>query len=656
MKTTKLGTVQKRVWVVDDDETVLMLAEGVLSELGFHVEIFNDPAGALNAIAQRLPDIIILDVMMPGMNGFEFCSRLRANLASADVPVLMATSLEDHNSITQAYEAGATNFATKPLNWAVETHRLRYMLRVAESAQLLKAKEQETRLAKEDWERTFNSFSDVVTLLSPDLRVIRANLATVKTLKLPLEKIIGTHCYELFCSSSEPCKNCPILEAIRTGVPVSTEKNYPNAATDYLLTGTPVTDEEGRLLHVVHIARDQTEQKLLEREFLHAQKMEAMGTLAGGIAHDFNNLLMAISGCAEMIRDDSPTGGEQREFADLISESADRGAALSRQLLTFSRKGVAKQEKHPLRFNDLIRDLQKMLQRVFPKNITLDTRLEEDLALINGSADQLHQVLMNLAVNASHAMPGGGTLTFETRNTNLDAAYCRLHPGLQRGEYVQVSVTDTGHGIDQETIQRIYEPFFTTKQVGEGTGLGLAVVYGLVKDHGGLILCLSEVGAGTTFKLLFPVLKATGGTMSTPSPTKPARLGGNETLLIVDDEASIRTVVHRAFSKLGYAVIPANDGETALLRFNESGNTIRLVVMDLGMPGMGGWECLKRMRTINPRIPVLLTTGYGGQNLPERARQEGAVGLITKPYQLDEIVRTVRGLLDQARPDEHDAG
>ncbi len=648
MKTPTRDEVQKRVWVVDDDETVLMLAEGVLAELGFQVETFNNPTDALKTIAQRLPDIIILDVMMPGMDGFEFCSRLRSHPASADVPVLMATSLEDHNSITRAYEAGATNFATKPLNWAVETHRLRYMLRVAESAQLLKAKEQETRLAKEDWERTFNSFSDVVTLLSPDLKVIRANAATVKALKQPLEKIIGGRCYELFHCAGEPCENCPILQAIQTGTTVSAEKNYRAPATDYLLTGTPVTDAEGNLLHVVHIARDQTEQKLLEREFLHAQKMEAMGTLAGGIAHDFNNLLMAISGCAEMIRNDAPTGGEQREFADLISESADRGAALSRQLLTFSRKGVAKQEKRSLRFNELIRDLQKMLQRVFPKNITLGTKLAEDLSLIHGSADQLHQVLMNLAVNASHAMPAGGALTLETRNVHLDAAYCRPHPELQPGAFVQVSVSDTGHGMDEQTMQRIYEPFFTTKQVGEGTGLGLAVVYGIIKDHGGLILCHSEVGAGTTFKLLFPVLKAIGGTVTVSPQTKSTAPSGNETLLIVDDEAPIRTVVQRAFSKLGYSVISASDGESALLRFKESDNAIRLVVMDLGMPGMGGWECLKQMRAINLQIPVLLTTGYGGQNLADRARQEGAAGLITKPYQLDEIVRTVRGILDQA--------
>jgi CheY-like chemotaxis protein len=288
--------VQKRVWVVDDDETVLMLAEDVLAADGFHVETFSEPARALEAVALGLPDIIVLDVLMPSLDGFEFCSRLRANPVGKDVPVLMATSLDDPSSINRAYEAGATDFAAKPLNWAIETHRLRYMLRAAETAQLLKSREQETRQAKEDWERTFNSFSDIVTLLSPDLKVIRANSATATALQRPLENIIGAHCHQLFQDADVPCPNCPIVQAIQTGAPASVEKRYRNPAAECLLTCAPVTDNEGRLLHLVHVARDLTEHKQLETEYRHAQKMEAMGTLAGGIAHDFNNLLAVVSG------------------------------------------------------------------------------------------------------------------------------------------------------------------------------------------------------------------------------------------------------------------------------------------------------------------------------------------------------------------------
>jgi CheY-like chemotaxis protein len=207
--------------------------------------------------------------------------------------------------------------------------------------------------------------------------------------------------------------------------------------------------------------------------------------------------------------------------------------------------------------------------------------------------------------------------------------------------------------MDQQTMQRIYEPFFTTKKIGEGTGLGLSVVYGIIKDHGGHIQCYSEVGVGTTFNIYLPVWQAAPETASSPAKARPVMPGGNETILIVDDEAPVRNVVERAFIKQGYQTISVGDGESALLRYGEAGNRIRLVVVDIGMPGMGGWECLKRLLAINPKLPVLLTTGYGGQDLPDRARQEGARGLIAKPYHLESLFRTVREILNQ--PDEQTA-
>jgi signal transduction histidine kinase/DNA-binding response OmpR family regulator len=638
----------KSVWVVDDDETVLMLAEEVLQSKGFQVQTFNDPARALEAVALGHPDIIVLDVMMPGMDGFEFCSRLRQHPASLDVPVLMVTALDDPNSITRAYEVGATNFAIKPLNWEIETHRLRYMLRGAETARLLKLKEQETRLAKEDWERTFNSISDIVTVLSPELKVVRANQAIVTALRKPLADILDHYCYQLFQDANEPCPNCPIRQTIQTKTPTSLEKRYYNLSADYLVTGSLVTDPAGQILHVIQIARNLTEQKQLELEYRHAQKMEAIGTLASGIAHDFNNLLMVVSGCAQLIKITPQTTSEQKELADSIFEAAQRGAALSRQLLTFSRKNVTWSEKHSLLFNQVVQDLQKMLLRVLPKNITIHTLLAPDLHWINGSADQLDQVLMNLVVNASNAMPDGGALTIETRNIQLDSDYCHLHPEIQPGEFVRVAVTDTGRGMDRQTQQRIYDPFFTTKKVGEGTGLGLSVVYGIVKSHGGHIFCSSEVGMGTTFNIYFPTQPDREVAAIAQPQAAAIPRGGQETILIVDDEAPLRTLVQQALTKLGYTIIPASDGESALLRCNEDKNHIRLVVMDLGMPGMGGWKCLKQLRSTHPQLPVLLATGYGGVDIPERALQEGAVGVISKPYHLNTLFQTVRETLDRS--------
>ena len=646
MNTPTTLNAQKRVWIVDDDETVLMLAEDILMADGYRVETFCNPSQALETMTREQPDIIVLDVMMPGLNGFEFCSQLRTNPLGRDVPVLMATSLDDPDSVNCAYQSGATDFATKPLNWSIETHRLRYMLRAAETAQQLKSKEQETRLAKEDWERTFNSFSDVVTLMSPEMKIMRANSATATALQRPMEKIIGTHCYRLFQDADTPCPNCPILKAIETGAQVTTEKRYSTPAVDCLVTGTPVKDNEGRLLHVVHTSRDLTEQKQLENEYRHVQKMEAMGTLAGGIAHDFNNLLTVISGYAEMIKNNPHSPTLLEKCADTIFKAADRGAALSRRLLTFSRKGVAKTEKRPLQINPLIEEMEIMLQRVLHKNIIINTRFADGLEYINASSDQLHQVLMNLAVNASHAMPDGGRLTIETRNVRLEPDYCRLHPEAQPGDYILIAVSDTGHGMARQTMTRIYEPFFTTKKVGEGTGLGLSVVYGIVKSHEGHILCYSEVGVGTTFKIYLPVLQE-GEAVALPQSkaTLPFR-GGTETILIVDDEDHIRNLVRDMLTAAGYAIITAGDGESALVRYGENRTSIDMVLMDLGMPGMGGWECLKQLRTLDPGVRVMITTGYGGEDLPERARQAGASRLIGKPYQMEELYRNVREILD----------
>lgn len=647
MTNVKTSQAAKRVWIVDDDQTALMLAEDVLRDAGFLVETFSEPLRALETLSLNPPDIIVLDVLMPGLDGFEFCSRLRTHPMGKDVPVLVVTSLDDTSSINRAYDAGATDFASKPLNWTVETHRLRYMLRAAETAQLLIGKEQETRLAKEDWERTFNSFSDIVTLVSPELKVLRANSATAQLLQRPLESIIGAPCYRIFQNSEESCPGCPVMEVIRSGQPASAEKRYGNLGAECQVSGNPVTDREGRLLHVVHVARDLTRQKQLEADFRQAQKMEAVGTLAGGIAHEFNNLLTVISGFAEIIKGEAAPESSTGESANTILQASQRGAELTRQLLTFSRKGMVKAEKRPFLLNEMMRDFQKVLLRVLPKNIVINTHLAEDLRLVNASTDRLHQVFMNLAVNASHAMPNGGSLTLETHNAWLDAGYCVLHPEIQPGPFVMVSISDTGNGMDKQTLQRIYEPFFTTKKIGQGTGLGLAVVYGIVKDHNGHIVCLSEVGVGTQFKIYLPALMAPVEQTNAWAQKRPNLPGGRETILVVDDELQIRSMAQRSLTRLGYTVIAAEDGESALQRCAEAGNNIELVLLDLGMPGMGGWRCLELLRGMYPKIPVVISTGYGDEDLGDRARQEGAAALVNKPYEIEALCRTVREVLDQ---------
>jgi two-component system, cell cycle sensor histidine kinase and response regulator CckA len=637
------ATSQKTVWVIDDDVTVLLLAEAALTSAGFAVRTFPNASAALAAAQSSLPDIVVVDVLMPGLDGFDFCARFR-HLPEGDmVPILVTTSLDDTASINQAYCVGATNFASKPINWAVEIHRLNYLLKSADAAKLLRQNEKVMRLAKDEWERTFDSIADVVTVLDCDLKVLRANKAAVKMFGRPITA--GCFCYELCHGETQPCALCPAFESLKTGQPVSIEMTGCNGKL-FEVTVSPVADEQGRITQLVHVARDLSEKKELEAELRQAQKMEAVGTLAGGIAHDFNNLLTVIQCCAEMIQEDAVLGAENTENLSAIIETSKRGSALTTQLLLFSRKQSEPSRKHPMDLNGMLLALRRMLEKGLTDNITEQYRLAPDLRRIVADSRQLEQVVMNLAVNAAHAMAQGGTLTIETQNIRLDEDDCLVHPDLRSGDYVMLSVSDTGHGMDKHTQSRIYEPFFTTKQVGKGTGLGLSVVFGIVKEHNGCITCQSEVGVGTTFRIYFPVASGSELPAAAPAPDKPALPRGHETILVVDDESHIRTLMERHLVKLGYTVLFAGDGVEALQRYTETSRAPDAVILDLGMPKMSGWECLEKLRELDPRARIFIVSGYGATDLENRARKAGAVGLLRKPYNLREISVKLREILD----------
>jgi two-component system, cell cycle sensor histidine kinase and response regulator CckA len=410
------------------------------------------------------------------------------------------------------------------------------------------------------------------------------------------------------------------------------------------LSGAPNIDSQGNVSGMVGLLIDVTEQQRLQSQLQQAQKMEAIGTLAGGVAHDFNNLLQAVLGYSDLLllskKRDEPECGHLLE----IKRAALRGADLSQQLLTFSRKVESK--LRPIDLNHQVRETQRFLERMLPKMILIETRLTKDLWTINGDPTQVDQVIMNLAVNARDAMPEGGKILIETENLFLHEDYCKEHLETAPGPHVLLTLSDTGDGIEKESLPNIFEPFYTTKEVGKGTGLGLSIVYGIVKNHGGQVTCYSEPGEGTVFKIYLPVIENTVK-LSVEEEEETVQ-GGDEKILLVDDEEGIRNLGVQLLEMHGYSVLAAENGEEALAIYQKEKERIDLVILDLIMPGMGGRRCLEELLRLNPQVHVLIASGYS-MNGPTRAVIEaGAKGFIRKPYDIRKMLQVVRKTLDCA--------
>ena len=390
--------------------------------------------------------------------------------------------------------------------------------------------------------------------------------------------------------------------------------------------------------------RGEDEKKKLEAQLLHAQKMEAVGTLAGGVAHDFNNVLQSVSGYVQLLLMRKGEDDPDLNYLNQIDKSIQRAAELIQQLLIFSRKVESKLE--PVELNQEVVNVHKLLMKTIPKMVDIELHLAGDIETVNADPIQLEQIIMNLAVNSSHAMPDGGKFIIETENVVLDENYCKAHLGSIPGEYVLLAVSDTGCGMNRETLKHIFEPFYTTKETGKGTGLGLAMVYGIVKSHGGYIMCYSEPGQGTTFKIYLPVLKGEGIERELEHNEVEDIRGGDETIFLVDDEEDILDIGCDILKKYGYTAISADSGERALEVYGREGDRIDLVILDLGMPGMGGHKCLQKLLEIAPEIKVIIASGYSANGRVEKTLKAGASGFIGKPYRLAEMLKKVRGVLD----------
>jgi PAS domain S-box-containing protein len=410
------------------------------------------------------------------------------------------------------------------------------------------------------------------------------------------------------------------------------------------LSGRAVRDERGEISHFEAIAEDVTERRAMEKQIAALQKFEAIGQLAGGIAHDFNNVIGTILGWAEVGIEEAPPGSRLHSHFGRIRDQAQRAAGLTRQLLAFARRQIL--EPRNMSLNELVSEVTGFLRKTIPANVELKLLLARDLATIRADPTQMEQILMNLCLNARDALAGkaAGQLVVETKNVEIDHEYGRFHIYAKPGRYALLTVSDNGAGMDAATQERIFEPFFTTKETGKGTGLGLATVYGIVKQHNGFINVYSELGHGTTFRVYLPAVQAVAEEIK-PADAEPVR-GGNETILVAEDHEGGREMVYETLGKLGYTVLTAANGEEAVRVFEANRETVDLLLLDVVMPKLSGPEAFHRIEAIRPGLPVVFATGYSSEAEILDALSAEHRHLVQKPYSPRAIARKVRELLD----------
>ena len=400
--------------------------------------------------------------------------------------------------------------------------------------------------------------------------------------------------------------------------------------------------------------RDRARAALLETEaqLRQAQKMEAVGTLAGGIAHDFNNLLTAILGCADVLVTESKPGSGAFEAASTIQKAAERASRLTHQLLDFARKGQL--QKVPINLHAELEDAITLLSHTVDKNIVISKRFHAGSAWVLGDPNQVEQIFINLAVNARDAMPDGGEIIVATEAITVTEAEHGMEPDVAAGDYVAVSVSDTGCGIPEDIHARVFEPFFTTKEPGRGTGMGLATVYGVVKNHGGFVRLWSKPGEGTRFTVCLPASQQAAP--SIPEPSSPGLQKGRGRILLVDDEEVVREMLSRLLTKLGYSVMTFGEGEAAVAYYREHAGEVDLVIVDMSMPGMDGRACFQAMKEIEPTVRVLLSSGYAHDQKIEQALEEGVAGFLPKPYHIKALAAEVARILEAVAVSGESAG
>lgn len=625
------------ILIVDDHAPNRDTLSGLLENNDYRLVEAADGPDALRLAMQLQPDLILLDVMMPEMDGFEVCRRLRANPRLAEVPVIMVTALDDRESRIMGIGCGADDFVSKPYNHAELRTRVRTITRLNRYGRLLRerAKVEEANQHIREQAALIDLATDAIVVLDTDGRVRSWNPGAEKVFGTSAENACGQPLAALISRGDSTRLDKALAEAQLAGewrgelIAIRPNGDNVFARSNWTL----LRHADGTPHGVLTVSSDETEFKKLQAQFFRAQRMESLGALAGGIAHDLNNMLAPVLMASEMLQTSPPTEMQQ-ELVRVIQTSAARGAGLVRQILAFTR-GSEGAERTELQPGHLVRDVVGMARETFPKTITITSQATEELSLICADPTQIHQVLLNLLVNARDAMNASGTITVAAENRLLDAAFASQKPGAQAGPHVVLRVTDTGSGMTPEVLAKIWNPFFTTKPPGKGTGIGLSTVAKIVKEHGGFVDVTSQPGKGTSFAIFLPATDGTvpGAVVAAPAPLP---LGRGERVLVVDDEAALAQMVQTLLGEHNYAVTVADGPASALSAFTQ-GAQFDLALVDLNMPVMNGGRLAKVLHNIKPSLRVILITGSQEMQLEHNQTGEFAA-VVAKPFTAETLL------------------
>jgi PAS domain S-box-containing protein len=638
-----------KILLVDDDEDDFIIARDLLFQTDrnrYRIEWVDSYESGLESLRRNEHDLCLLDYRLGKRTGLELLREART--FHGRMPVILLTGQGDREVDLEAMKAGAADYLVKVRLTADALERaIRYAIG-------RKQAEESLRRERDLISRIVATMPGGIIMTDGRGEITFANAQAEQVLGLTDEAGNNGACNVLDWSFTDPegnplpASSTPLQQVLKPGLPARSARCVMTDARGWRMTlsinATPLTNESGKVDGMVATVEDITGRLSLEAQLLQAQKMESLGRLAAGVAHDINNVLTVILGHARLMLMDVPPGSRTEEPLQMISEAAERAAKFIKQLLMFTRKQIVKLRL--LDLNAVLLNLTDMLKRLLGDDVVVETRYAPGRPCIEADTGMIEQVLMNLAVNARDAMPKGGRLQIAISLVNLGETNPSQHPEARPGRFVCLQVADTGCGMDRKTLAHLFEPFFSTKEVGRGTGLGLATVYGIIKQHRGWIEVESQVGTGTTFKIYFPLVAWPADSPAGLDAEPEAIRGGKELILLVEDEPKLRALALEILHKYGYRVLEASSGRDALRTWIEQDKKIDLLLTDIMMPGgMDGYELAAQLSKCQPGLKILYTSGYNAVVDGDKSRRYDAP-FLPKPYEPTQLAQMVRQALD----------